>query len=270
MLNAQSTTRPIRVLDPYALGALLIGGLFFLPYALLRLLAPLQWWLIDVAPGVAAVAVTWDFLTSAFVLSHFWPYALLCTSVLLLTALALWRRSLSRATLFVLAMIIVSTACFVLLPYSPAVSAAPGYEMVVPTLPSPLLSGLKNAQARGEVKPCAYELLGWQGETFFYSAACGRGEPTTWFVVPDAAAQPVAAETLPVDLENSMIGHQFVSEQFALPRVSPPEAAESVRNLYIRGHAMISPNGKWTAIVSSYIYGAEDVVLIKKMEQAHP
>ncbi len=266
MLNAKSITRPIRVPNPYALGALVIGGLFFLPHVLLQLFAPVQWWLIDVAPGVATVTSAWDMLTSLFVLGYFWPYMLICISVLLLTALALWRRPLSRWMAVVLMLILASMAWFAFAPYTPALSAAPGYEMVVPTLPSPLLSGLKNTQARGEVKPCAYELLGWQGETFFYSATCGRGEPMMWFVVPDAAAQPVAAETLPDDLENSITGHQFVSEQFALPRVSPPEAAASVRDLYIRGHAMISPSGTWTAIVASYLYGAEDVVLVKKTE----
>ncbi len=203
------------------------------------------------------------FFMCAFCLGYLVPYLIFTAGMMGITAIALPNRTIPAWKRITLGLLAVGVGIFALASYRPAVSAADGYEVVVPTMPMLPLRGLKTAQSIGEIKPCIYELLGWEDETLYYTSACDDVE-TVWQISPNEASQPIPFEGVELPaLSGEHIAHTEVLDRFQSYGVAPASAEYSVRSLMIQGMAIFSPDGVWLAVVSRHIYAAEDVLLVR-------
>lgn len=211
---------------------MLTGFLVGLPSLVASLVSrnPVVYWIICIGGiGIALSAMFWGDRT--------WPKKLLSLSV------------------------IVSILVFMTTSYQPAVQPAVGYHMMSPTQPGLFERGLKNAQMLGEVTPCTYRLIGWEGPDLLYEETCR--DTSHWKFNPATASKSILATDSFVEAATTQpIPHTDVLDRFRVLSVTPPEAELPTRELSIRGSAMLSPDGKWVAVVARHLYGPEDILLV--------
>ncbi|MFN8486462.1 MAG: hypothetical protein U0350_02655 [Caldilineaceae bacterium] len=248
-----SSTKPLTRLG------ISLGLLLFAIYPILILTIPLR---IHTPLTLIGIMGFWQFLLSWLVFGYTFGYLLACFGVIGLAIFALAFEQPERWQQLMLTLVFALILFFVLAPYRPAVQAAPGYQLLVPTTPAPFWRGLKNAQAMGEYRPCIYKILGWQQTTLFYQSRCGNMLQNWRF---DSAHLQAAKETLgrlPTTLETKQLTHEATLAQVSAGAVYPPEAEYSVRGVYVPEPGFLSPDGKWLALVSKHLYAAEDVVIV--------
>jgi hypothetical protein len=147
--------------------------------------------------------------------------------------------------------------------YQPAVITAPGYEMHWPTRPSPAASVVKSYQRFLELRTCDYTLLGWSAEnTLFYQEACRDSLPQVWVYDLEKRDRPHRVETVPLGLAQETVPRNSILEMVRSPGVHPAEAEPRVRSLEVRADGLVSPDGRWIAVVVRHIYGPEDVIVL--------
>ncbi len=156
--------------------------------------------------------------------------------------------------------------------YQPAVSAAPGYQMLVPTQPDLLEGVTKRAQQFAEVRPCTYSLVGWTPEdTLHYREECKGVAPQMKAIAPGREEQPRVVEDTPP--EASAGTRVPAADLVRSPAwvfgpdgrlVEDAEAERSSVRIKLRGDGLASANGQWVAVVARHIYGPEDVLLLSK------
>lgn len=236
--------------------ALLLSLFFFLPHTVLWSL-----WLSteNISSDIASSFGLWHFFLSALLLGHPIRYLLICGGIGLLLVVAALREGRSWKTKGILLLAAAMLLIFILAPYRPAVVAADGYQMIVPTAPSPLFRGLKNAQAMGEQKPCRYELLGWEEKALFYQSVCYFGLTHIWQVTPESEYRVKEWKgPLPVTLFQEPLTHQATLEQVM------GIFGSSSHGIFVPEPGMLSPDGKWVALISKHIYSAEDVLILSE------
>lgn len=265
-MKSGSVPSALRILT---LATLVLGLVFYLPLHL----AGMADALLTGAAGALAVILAAVFTVPLTLIIIFYmpllvnPMAYLWMGVamegLVLVAL-LWGRTgrLSRLLLVLIA-IAIPTGPWVF-SYHPAVAPAPGYRMSVPTQPRPLEGIAKQAQRWMEVVPSKYILLGWDGEEAFYYREEPRGDSQRlWVFEPGRDGKPRQIAEIPSGLQ---MGGARVSvlDRVRAPGALRPEDEPSIRSVHVRGDGLESPNGRWAAVLSKWIYGPEDVVILWK------
>lgn len=246
---------------------LLIGVLLFVPPYLFSL-----FWLanarFELLPGpqdlVWGIAFTLDYGYDVFFSDpQRYLLASLLSLVVITAALVLghpgWRARLllALAALPVLAMPLVFT-------YAPALSAAPGREMVHVTKPNPIEAVARHFQLAAEIAAERYRLLGWDGEnTLYYRAEQTPGEARILAFKPGGAEPQVVAEA-PAALHSDAVWPSIFTWVRGLSWL--PSGEEAMRAGHIKGKHMTSPDRQWIAVVSRHFYGPEDVLLLRVTE----
>ncbi len=149
--------------------------------------------------------------------------------------------------------------------YQPALVAAPGYAMRVPTQPGFLGGVVKSAQAGAEKVPCKYELLGWDvTNQLFYQSTCGNDPAVTWWYdLRGASGEPHVTPRAPGGLSRDEMLSYEVLDRVRAAGVWPPESEPGARSVQLRQGALRSPDGQWVALVARHVYGPEDVVIVQ-------
>lgn len=245
-----------RRVTPLVLGA---GVLLLGAWPLLLLVIQFHSWL---ALSILAPLGIWNFLVNWVFLGQPVTYGLITIGVL---GLSLWALVYERPAWwqrFFLLAVMAAMFTFIFWPYQPAVQPANGYNMVVVTEPLPWLRGLARAQAAGEQKVCTYQILGWQAASLFYTADCGATQPATWrFTVGEGARPTRYEDPLPTLVQTPLAQTETWGTVQAFATY-PPQT--DLRSLYVQQPGVRSPDGKWTALVASYLYSREDVIVVSK------
>ena len=154
-------------------------------------------------------------------------------------------------------------AALLIVRYQPAVVAAPGYEMHSPTRPGPAASLVKSYQRFFEIRPCDYTLLGWSTEgTLLYQEACRDSQPQVWAYDLEKRDRPHCVEAVPLGLTQETVPRSSILEMVRSPGVRPADAESMVRSLEVRADGLVSPDGRWVAVVVRHVYGPEDVIVL--------
>lgn len=149
--------------------------------------------------------------------------------------------------------------------YHPAVAAAPGYRMLVPTQPGPLEGVAKRAQDFMDMVPCRHTLLGWDSEEVLYYREESMAQPSRiWAFAPGREQQPREVVAAPSDLVAD--GEQPSVLEWVRSSTSRPEHESNDRRIKLRGSGLRSPSGRWVAAITQWIYGPQDVILLSKNE----
>lgn len=145
--------------------------------------------------------------------------------------------------------------------YSPPLAAAPGYELRCITQPDFPDSVVKASQVTTEQCPCQYELLGWSADgQLYYQATCGA-ETQAWRYIP-SLNRSERISMVPADLNQATISSSQVLAMVRAAGVWPPDSEPVMRRLHVRGKGLVSPDGRWSAIVTRHVYGPEDVAVL--------
>ncbi len=246
--------------------ALAFGGLVFAPWYVLFAVQPLLPRSFVVVPWWYQVLFLYTF-ASALSFSRFEIYVLV--SLLgVVAVVAAWQWS--RPNRIVRGLFLVSLLSILAFPwlfrYQPALVAAPGYAMRLPTQPGWLDGVVKSHQAVAEVQPCAYTLLGWSNDAvLYYQAACKTTTPQTWVIAPDREASPRLVDSAPPGLSTERAPTSIL-DWVRAEGVRPASAEPDVRRVHLREGSLMSPDGRWVALIARHVYGPEDVVLVSPVE----
>ncbi|MBX3011137.1 MAG: hypothetical protein KF832_06495 [Caldilineaceae bacterium] len=234
---------------------LIMGLLIFGAWPLARLTG----WLL---PQLLVPAGIWNFLVSWLLLGQSLGYLLMIVTMVGLSLVALFYERPSWWQRLFVGSVMGALLWFVFAPYVPAVQPAQGYQMVVVTEPFPWLRGLARAQAMGEQKVCTYQVLGWQATSLFYRADCGTEQGHIWqFTAGEMARPELYTGALPTLMQDSL--SQTETWETVQAFATRPSHSD-LRSLYVPKPGVRSPDGKWVAMVASYLYSREDVLLVAK------
>jgi hypothetical protein len=215
--------------------------------------------------------VSWFVLPPMFVITSMGQVPWTLCLVLLMGMLAIiaaWRHVKQRWLRALLFAGLLSMAAFPFLyRYQPAVTAAPGHQLLLVTGPDSFCDHVRRqSETFWEIRRCEYEIIGWdEDERLFYKARCDGDSEQLWAYQPDARTGPEPAAAIPDTL------YPIVSLPEAIDYVQadvyPPSAEESVRRLSFPPPWSVSPTGHWVAAVARHVYGPEDVIVVSTSER---
>lgn len=96
----------------------------------------------------------------------------------------------------------------------------------------------------------------------YYQAACGSADSEVWAYSPERPDRAHPVTTAPADLSIELLPHAQVLELVRVTSIYPPEAEPSTRSSSVRADGLVSPDGRWIALVARHIYGPEDVLIV--------
>ncbi|MEA3309690.1 MAG: hypothetical protein U9Q70_09295 [Chloroflexota bacterium] len=255
-----ATARALTWRRGYTIATLCLGLVFFLGRELGQLLS---WGLYRL--DLAGNSLIWlDFI-------YFYPLALLFshpTWYLLLSALtvisalaALFWGSRDKLLRVLLGLSILTVLLQpVIHSYHPAVSAAPGYDLHVPTAPNWLLAPAKFAGVGAEFRRSDYRLIGWStDETLYYEERHG-GTVRQYIYQPRNEKRSRFWVTIPSNLV--MQPERWTGLQHVVDTRVPLVRFFDI----VREPGILSPNGQWYAFVARHTYGPEDVIVVSTGE----
>jgi hypothetical protein len=149
-----------------------------------------------------------------------------------------------------------------LLRYQPSLVASSGYRMQWVTDPGFLGGVVKTSQDFVEKKPCEYELLGWSVDNrLYYQAECGA-ETQIWQYPTESGRHMQVESDLP------SLNRSTVPDSTALRMVRGrfPAHGYEVDPHLLKSEGVVSPDGQWVAIVTQYVYGTQDVIVLTEAE----
>jgi hypothetical protein len=250
--------------------AIIVSGVVFVPVYILAIASTC------VPPSLMPSGMT-DILAALLSVPFYWANMVFfsSTTIYLLTSIAsfalgvvalIWGRPGRLARMASLAMMSLVITFPLVCRYAPPVSAAPGYTMYVVTQPGVLEGIVKMSQVTTEKRPCEYRLLGWDGKSrFYYQATCGT-QVQFWRYGMTPALRNEQVSEVPADLAQRALSKQAVLEMVRADSVRPAKYESATRPLYVRSEGYVSPNGRWTAVVTRHIYGPEDIVILAPSE----
>ncbi len=165
--------------------------------------------------------------------------------------------------LMILALTVTSLIIFAVgvLHYQPALSAAPGYEMLFVTKPGLLENSIRVWQRVTEQRPCEYRILGWSADNrLYYKAACGTETQVWEYTTPYESPNPTAS--VPNGLIQNTLSKGNVLNLVRADGVRPREYEPVTRPLLLKSEGYLSHDGRWIAIVTQHIYGPQDIVVL--------
>lgn len=111
--------------------------------------------------------------------------------------------------------------------------------------------------------PCRYELEGWDAkEQLYYTATC-RGTASYWRYAP-ATEWREQVEAIPSALIAERSDRDTVLARLRAPGVRPTRQEPSVRSLLLRDAGLVSPDGRYTAVITNHQYSVQDVMALKE------
>jgi len=132
--------------------------------------------------------------------------------------------------------------------YQPALVAGPGYRMQLVTNPGFLGGIIKASQNLVD-------------NLLYYRATCGA-EAQIWRYSPTQRGSHTQVSSSPASLSVSTIPKDAVLGMVRSGGVRP-EAYESVtRPILLESRGVVSPDGRWTAVVTQHVYGTQDVIIL--------
>ncbi len=243
--------------------SLLIGGILFVPFYVMLAIQPFL-------PTTFRVVPAWyEFLVLFHVLR-----ALLFSNLTVYLAISLLGIGAGVVALlwvrphwFVRLILVLSLLAIIAFPwvfrYRPALVAAPGYAMRVPTQPGLLDGVVKLNQSIVEIQPCEYTLLGWSADAIlYYQVQCDSDPAQTWAIAPDRETNARLVTTVPADL---FVDRASISlfDRVRADTVSPASEEPNARRVHLREGSLISHDGSWVALIAWHVYGPEDVVIVQ-------
>lgn len=163
-------------------------------------------------------------------------------------------------TIFALIVTLLTIFAVLVLHYQPALSAAPGYEMLFVTKPSLWENPIRVWQRFTEQRPCEYQILGWGADNrLYYKAVCST-ETQVWGYAPYQAPNPTAS--VPNELIQNTLSKGNVLDLVRADGVRPREYEPVTRPLLLKSEGYLSPDGRWIAIVTQHVYGPQDIVVL--------
>jgi hypothetical protein len=242
---------------------LLIGGLAFVPFYALALVALLDHSNLpgSFPQGLVLAAFLPYYLASRYFFSNAGVYLALTVITLVLAVGALkWGYPGRVARISALAIVVAVLAFPLFHRYTPPLSAAPGYEMHVVTQPAFLEGVVKMSHVVSERRPCEYTLLGWSEDNrLHYQADCG--DVAHWRYDPVTGRQE-RTTAVPTGLNQTLVSEKDVLAMVRADGVRPKEYEPTTRPIYVRSQGHVSPDGQWTAVITRHLYGPEDVVVL--------
>ncbi len=140
--------------------------------------------------------------------------------------------------------------------YQPALTAAPGYHLDLVTEPGFFGGTVKAAQSIAELEPCAYTPLFWDSDNRLYYQAICEGTTQLWQYNPTSHfLQPVSM--IPPNLSTTTISKNIVKTMV--------QNNSAGVDLSLKSNGYVSPNGQWVALVSQHVYGPQDVLVARKL-----
>lgn len=192
-------------------------------------------------------------------------YAYTLTTIAGITAAIaglIWERPNRLLRVWLLLIIFAIVAFPFIYRYQPALSAAPGYRMQIVTVPGFFGGIIKASQNLMEQTPCKYELLGWSTDNqLYYRAICGA-ETQVWQYSPTQPSSHTQVSSSPTNLSASTISENTVLEMIRADGVKPEKYESVTRPILLKSKGVVSPDGRWTAIVTQHVYGTQDVVVL--------
>ncbi len=243
--------------------ALGIGGVVFAPWYVLLAMQPLlPHSFTSVPPPFYMILFLFDFLRAlAFSRIEIYLFVSLLGIAAVLGAWMWARPSRMMRGLLLLSLLAILAFPW-LYRYQPALVAAPGYAMRLPTQPGWLEGVVKWNQVAAETRPCTYALLGWSQEAVLYYQADCKGTPLqVWAIAPDreASARPFGSAPLQLVAERAPV---TITDWVRAGGVWPPNEEPNARRVNLREGSLVSPDGRWVALIARHVYGPEDVVLV--------
>jgi hypothetical protein len=249
--------------------ALAIGGMVFAPWYIFFAVLPLLHAPFQAFTLWYSIFFVFDFVR-ALSMSQLEIY-LMVSLLGIAAALAAW--FWSRPNRVLRGLLLLSLLAILAFPwlfrYQPALVAAPGHTMRLPTQPGWLDGVVKSNQISAEIRPCTYTLLGWSKDAvLYYQAACKAAPPQLWAIAPDReeSARPVDSAPLELGVQKAPVS---ISDWVRADGVWPPSAEPNARRLNLREGSLISPDGRWVALIARHAYGPEDVVLLSPARQVN-
>lgn len=243
--------------------SLLIGGVIFAPFYILMAIHPFLPTSFRVVPAWYQSIVLFQLLR-ALLFSHLALYlSISLFGIGAGIAALIW----ARLHWIVRGLLVLALLAIVAFPwvyrYQPALVAAPGHAMRVPTQPGWLDGVVKANQSAAEIRPCTYILLGWSADAIlYYQAQCGSDPVQTWAIAPDRETSTRLVASAPVDLsaERAPVS---VYDLVRAAGISPASEEPNARRVYLREGSLLSRDGTWVALIARHLYGPEDVVIVK-------
>lgn len=147
--------------------------------------------------------------------------------------------------------------------YQYPLQAVQGYQLDAVTGPGWWERGLRFNQAMAERAPCRYRLEGWDAEEQLYYTATCRGTASYWRYAP-ATERREQVEAIPSALIVEPGDRDTVLAQLRAPGVRPTRQEAYVRALLLRDAGLVSPDGRYTAVITNHHYSEQDVMVLKK------
>ena len=150
--------------------------------------------------------------------------------------------------------------------YQPALVAAPDYRMQWVTNPGFLGGVIKAAQNSVDKTPCKYELLGWSTDNqLYYQANCSK-ETQLWQYSPTQESSQRAGSSPPANLDVATVSENRVLGMVRAEGVRPQTYESGTRPILLKSDGLLSPDGKWIAVVTQHIYGTQDLIILTDTE----
>ena len=150
-----------------------------------------------------------------------------------------------------------------LLRYRPSLVAASGYRMQWVTDPGFLGGVVKTSQDYVEKTPCEYELLGWSADNRLYYQAICDAEAQIWQYSPTESGSHVQVSSDLPDLSISTVPR---STALRMVQGRYGSTEEWMEVIHLIGEGVVSPDGQFVAMVTRYVYGTQDVILLTEAE----
>lgn len=199
----------------------------------------------------------------ALVFSHSLGYLLLLVAASGLLLLAIFVGQHRRLPIALLAGFAV-VLLYALAPwYQYPLQAAQGYQLEAVTAPGWWERGLRFNQAMAERVPCSYRLEGWNAEEQLYYTATCRGTASYCRYTP-ASERRQQVEAIPTTLTGQPSDRDTILAQLRAPGVRPSRQEPSVRPLLLRDAGLVSPDRRYTALITNHHYSVQDVMLLEK------
>jgi hypothetical protein len=111
---------------------------------------------------------------------------------------------------------------------------------------------------------CQYTLLGWaNSNTLYYQTSCPNSTQTT-VVAYNVDAQTTVAGLASIPSLFYRINNLDALDHVHLVDFHPSELEAVTRPLFIKSECLTSPDRKYIAIVTRWLYGPEDVMILSQ------
>jgi hypothetical protein len=147
--------------------------------------------------------------------------------------------------------------------YTPALSAIDPSKTLHVTNATGVTGLLMLRHRLGERTPCTYTLISWREPTLLeYSAHCAGRDETRLF---DTQSRRTQATSWAANGDHGLSARRMpFGDALELVRapVSSAEHEFPTRRIMLKGDGLLSPEGRWVALITQHIYGPQDVIIV--------